>query len=645
MSGTVFDRVTVRDALSYLGVSASSDRDLIRCPLPGHEDSSPSFKIVDGRGWTCFGCDRKGGIADLIVAFSHVSTHADAARWLESKLGLTTSPWADVATYTYRDSNGEITYEAVRQERVNAGSREKSFKMRVPRSEGGFNYRLNGRTRVLYRLPDVIAAKSDGRSVVVVEGEKDADRLVSLGFVATTSAGGAGWAWDDGFAAPLRGAKRIVVLADCDGPGRAAANARAELLSAICADVRVLDLAPDRNDGFDVSDWLDAGGDAVALRERMTAAPPFTVTTPLAAKAPAVIGLISLYDLLNTEIAATDWLVEGLIPMGGIALLSAKPKVGKSVLAQNLAIAVASGGEFLGRRCQQGRVLYLAMEERRETITARLRALGAKETMPIHLRVGRADADAMRWLQDAAAQLKPALVVVDTLVRMIRLEDIERYGATSNALEPLLALSREFGIAQLWLHHNNKSGDTTNSVSGSNAIVAAVDTTLIMKRSEDGTRGLFSEQRVGEDMEETVLRMDPDTFEITSAGSRAVAEQRAAELRILELLREPITREDIAKLPGCRLYVGRQAAGALISDGSIVPVSGTGLKGDPRLYGTRPTRDFSDEESLNKRIASSPGPVKGPDEQTKQLFLRPDLVDEAGRAGRSGRAERSGRTK
>ena len=56
--------------------------------------------------------------------------------------------------------------------------------------------------------------------------------------------------------------------------------------------------------------------------------------------------------------------------------------------------------------------------------------MGATGDLPIHLRIGRADAEAMRWLQDAAAQLKPALVVVDTLVRMIRLEDIERYGAT-----------------------------------------------------------------------------------------------------------------------------------------------------------------------------------------------------------------------
>lgn len=51
-----------------------------RCPLPDHDDGSPSFTVYadNGRGWTCFGCGRGGdavhlyalarGIADMRVA-------------------------------------------------------------------------------------------------------------------------------------------------------------------------------------------------------------------------------------------------------------------------------------------------------------------------------------------------------------------------------------------------------------------------------------------------------------------------------------------------------------------------------------------------------------------------------------------------
>ena len=262
MNETIFNRIGIRDVLSFAGNSIPADREMMRCPIPGHEDSTASFKII-GRGFHCFGCDTKGGVSDLIVALEFASTQSEAALWLEAKLGIT--PWADVAVYPYQDASNVVSYESVRRERNNGGNREKKFLMRVRRADGSFEYKMKGRTRVLYRLPGVIAASASGETVFVVEGEKDADRLASIGFTATTNAGGAGWEWNAAFAEPLRGAKRIVVLTDSDTPGRAAAAHRGRLLTSICADVRVLDLAPERSDGFDVSDWLDAGGTPVVL--------------------------------------------------------------------------------------------------------------------------------------------------------------------------------------------------------------------------------------------------------------------------------------------------------------------------------------------------------------------------------------------
>ena len=36
----------------------------ISCPLPDHEDRTPSFQVLDSH-WRCFGCGRGGGIIDL----------------------------------------------------------------------------------------------------------------------------------------------------------------------------------------------------------------------------------------------------------------------------------------------------------------------------------------------------------------------------------------------------------------------------------------------------------------------------------------------------------------------------------------------------------------------------------------------------
>jgi RecA-family ATPase len=65
---------------------------------------------------------------------------------------------------------------------------------------------------------------------------------------------------------------------------------------------------------------------------------------------------------------------------GTFSLAVAKPKVGKSTFARNLALAVSKGIPFLGRETKQGSVIYLALEERVEDITADFRAMGASET-------------------------------------------------------------------------------------------------------------------------------------------------------------------------------------------------------------------------------------------------------------------------
>jgi hypothetical protein len=39
----------------------------ISCPLPDHDDHTPSFQVLDSH-WRCFGCNRGGGIIDLAAA-------------------------------------------------------------------------------------------------------------------------------------------------------------------------------------------------------------------------------------------------------------------------------------------------------------------------------------------------------------------------------------------------------------------------------------------------------------------------------------------------------------------------------------------------------------------------------------------------
>ena len=87
--------------------------------------------------------------------------------------------------------------------------------------------------------------------------------------------------------------------------------------------------------------------------------------------------LVSWCDLLSTPDTPVDYLLEGRLVAGTVSAIVAKPKVGKSTLARNLALAVSAGKEFLGCSTRQGEVIYLAMEERPEDIKADFAAMGA----------------------------------------------------------------------------------------------------------------------------------------------------------------------------------------------------------------------------------------------------------------------------
>src|SRR5438128_2013334 len=79
----------------------------------------------------------------------------------------------------------------------------KTFRQRRPDDAGGWTWKLGGVRRVLYRLPDILAA-DPAVPIFMAEGEKDVDNLIALGLVATTNPGGAG-KWHPEYNDGLRG--------------------------------------------------------------------------------------------------------------------------------------------------------------------------------------------------------------------------------------------------------------------------------------------------------------------------------------------------------------------------------------------------------------------------------------------------------
>src|SRR5262245_38837396 len=148
--------------------------------------------------------------------------------------------------YSYCDAAGTLLYEVIRY-------RPKDFAQRRPDGEGGWIWKLDGVQRVLYRLPELL--KYPDATVFVCEGEKDADRVASLGLCATTVAGGK---WDGVDVECLR-SRDCWVLEDADEPGIEKARKAATALQGVASEIRIcrLHAVTTQRHGKDVSDWLD----------------------------------------------------------------------------------------------------------------------------------------------------------------------------------------------------------------------------------------------------------------------------------------------------------------------------------------------------------------------------------------------------
>lgn len=79
----------------------------------------------------------------------------------------------------------------------------------------------------------------------------------------------------------------------------------------------------------------------------------------------------SVADLLSADFPEPKWAVPGLLP-SGLVVLAGRPKLGKSWLSLQIAVAVGTGGMVLGRKVDRGKVLYLALEDNPRRLQDRL---------------------------------------------------------------------------------------------------------------------------------------------------------------------------------------------------------------------------------------------------------------------------------
>jgi hypothetical protein len=325
---------------------------------------------------------------------------------------------------------------------------------------------------------------------------------------------------------------------------------------------------------------------------------------------------VPLSAFLSQTSASKEWLIEGLLPQGGIALLVAKPKVGKSTISRDLTHALVTGRQFLSRQVIQGRVLFLALEDHSDRLRELFWASGLTGGEDILVHVGPAPRDGIHWLANMVDRFAPS-VVVDPLFKLVRVGDANAYAETSTAFEGLTRIARGSGAALLLVHHANKGSEGGDSVLGSTSILGLADTVMLVKRYDD-VRTIKTTHRYGEDLPETVIEMDRETGRLHIGGAFDEAKSDSVLSRITEalgraghLLTEPEIRDAVQ---GDRTAVAN-ALRRGVKD-NVILRNGAGKRGQPFLYGKRtilsssPLGERQHRESGDIRASDRPKPRK-----------------------------------
>lgn len=314
---------------------------------PAHEDKDPSLFLADGEdggvALRCYaGCDYQ----DIVRALESKGAELSGTRSRDQipsehfQLGAYHSHW------DYHSTIGSIIMRICRWEQPGG---KKDIRPLIKTADG-WKWAHHPTPRPLFAL-DRLANDPD-LPVIIVEGEKTAIAAQKLfpDYIATTWPGGAASMGQVDLS--LLMGREVVLIPDCDAPGRKAMAWMQTHLKTVAKSVRLIDpatFAPDLADGWDLADALAEKRDVSVWLHAPTPARP--------ARHP--MRWPELQALIPPERA---WQVSHWLG-AGTTLLAGRGGIGKTLLAQTLATALALGRNFLDAIAIPKRVLFWACED------------------------------------------------------------------------------------------------------------------------------------------------------------------------------------------------------------------------------------------------------------------------------------------
>ena len=302
--------------------------------------------------WFDFETNEGGGCVDLVRMNEGATIASNIPEILERKFGIQRQAQQSLqparfmsAVYDYIDDQGEVRYQVRRFE-------PKTFRQCRPDGKGGWLFNMDGVEALPYNLHQILARPDE--PVFIVEGEKAAEKVATLGLLATTSHGGAK-KWSPSLNKWFEG-RNVIILPDNDEPGQQHAPIVAEHLFGTASRLKVVNLSglPDKGD---VVDYLEAHDRQSLLAEVKAAEPIEAKPEPVA---------VEDYNNDNNEadyfefvdedylmnMPPIEWAVGegdvGLITAHGLSMIYGAPGSGKSFISLDMALSQAHGIDWQG---------------------------------------------------------------------------------------------------------------------------------------------------------------------------------------------------------------------------------------------------------------------------------------------------------
>lgn len=182
------------------------------------------------------------------------------------------------------------------------------------------------------------------------------------------------------------------------------------------------------------------------------------------------VHIIGINDVKEGE-HGEEWLIEGLWEYDSVGLIVAPPKSYKSTLITNMAVAVASGKPFDGRKVIQGGVLILQGENSLVAEKSRMMNIAGTTDLPIYYVQSSINLDNIEVLKRTIIENSIKMLVVDPLYLLFGSGNMNHQVDVTPKLRTLTELRKETGCSIILVHHTRKTDGSsdlsTSDINGS----------------------------------------------------------------------------------------------------------------------------------------------------------------------------------